>query len=593
MAFLAELKKQKRFVFDLETTGLDPVCASEIVGYAFCWQPGTAYYLPVRGPEEDARLDPAATLGPQADLREPGGREGEPQHQVRPDRAGANGVNLAGRRRRLDDRPLPAPPGAANARPGRSHRDLLGHRNIPISELIGKGKKQITMDTVPTRRVRDYAGEDADAALQLADISSRSWKGGFLRKLYDELEVPLIDVLAEMEFTGIRIDVPFLEKLGTEMATELAGIEKEIHRWPARVQHRLAQATADRAVHELKLPVQKRTGIKNEPSTDQESLERLAALGHELPAQAHRLPAGEQAEEHLRGRPADAGEPKHAAGPHVVQPDGGRDRAAEFERPEPAEHPGPHRAGRAAPQGVHPEGGLEAPHRRLLADRAAAAGPLLRRRDAAAAFAEDIDVHAAVAAEIFKVPEAEVNKQQRAMAKTVNFGVLYGMSAPGAGQPAERSREGGREVHRRSTSPATRRCWSTRSGCWPRRARPGSSARSSAGGGGSTRPRSARTRPTSTAEPGRARGDQHGDSGLGRRPDEAGDARRPPRLKARKRKARMLLTVHDELVFEVPPKEVKPLADLVREEMTGAMKLDVPLKVDVAAGPNWLDVTDV
>jgi DNA polymerase-1 len=55
----------------------------------------------------------------------------------------------------------------------------------------------------------------------------------------------------------------------------------------------------------------------------------------------------------------------------------------------------------------------------------------------------------------------------------------------------------------------------------------------------------------------------------------------------------MLLSVHDELVFEVPPKEVKPLAALVREEMAGAIKLDVPLKVDVAAGPNWLDVTDV
>ena len=58
-------------------------------------------------------------------------------------------------------------------------------------------------------------------------------------------------------------------------------------------------------------------------------------------------------------------------------------------------------------------------------------------------------------------------------------------------------------------------------------------------------------------------------------------------------RARMLLTVHDELVFEAPPEEVKPLAQLVREEMTGAIKLDVPLRVDVAAGPNWLDVEDV
>ena len=65
------------------------------------------------------------------------------------------------------------------------------------------------------------------------------------------------------------------------------------------------------------------------------------------------------------------------------------------------------------------------------------------------------------------------------------------------------------------------------------------------------------------------------------------------RLKAEKLQAKMLLSVHDELVFEVPPKEVQAVADLVREEMTGAMTLTVPLKVDVAAGPNWLDVEDV
>ena len=96
------------------------------------------------------------------------------------------------------------------------------------------------MDRCRPRRSRDYAGEDADAAWRLADdAGTANWRSTRLRKLYDELEVPLIDVLAEMEYTGIRLDVPFLDKLGGEMATQLDGIEKDDPRArrPA-VQHR-------------------------------------------------------------------------------------------------------------------------------------------------------------------------------------------------------------------------------------------------------------------------------------------------------------------------------------------------------------------
>src|SRR4029078_12921865 len=104
------------------------------------------------------------------------------------------------------------------------------------------------------------------------------------RELYDKLEVPLIGVLADMELTGIRVDVPYLEKLGAEMASELAGLEKDIHALAGR-EFRIASLKELQKIlfEELKLPVQKRTGIKNEPSTDQESLDRLAALGHALP----------------------------------------------------------------------------------------------------------------------------------------------------------------------------------------------------------------------------------------------------------------------------------------------------------------------
>src|SRR5262249_49444249 len=105
-----------------------------------------------------------------------------------------------------------------------------------------------------------------------------------LKKLYDELEVPLIEVLAELEFNGIRLDIPLLERLGQEMARQLADIEKEIHTLAGH-SFNIASPKQLRDVlfKEMKLPAQRKTGVKGEASTDQETLERLASLGHPLP----------------------------------------------------------------------------------------------------------------------------------------------------------------------------------------------------------------------------------------------------------------------------------------------------------------------
>src|SRR5947209_15729055 len=142
-------------------------------------------------------------------------------------------------------------------------RTYLGHENISITELIGKGKKQIGMDQVPTAKVKDYAAEDADTAFRLAAILEPELGQQNLRKLYDEVELPLIDVLAELEFNGVRLDVPFLEKLGRVMEVQLAGIEKEIHALAGK-EFNIASLKQLQTVlfTDLKLPVQKRTGVK-------------------------------------------------------------------------------------------------------------------------------------------------------------------------------------------------------------------------------------------------------------------------------------------------------------------------------------------
>src|SRR5207249_8165759 len=113
-----------------------------------------------------------------------------------------------------------------------------------------------------TERVRDYAGEDADTAFRLAAKLEPELEQQGLRKLYDELEIPLIRVLAELEFNGVRLDVPFLEKLSKEMETQLAGIEKEAFAIAGK-EFNLAspKQLGEILFDELKLPVQKRTEI--------------------------------------------------------------------------------------------------------------------------------------------------------------------------------------------------------------------------------------------------------------------------------------------------------------------------------------------
>src|SRR5207248_3338926 len=112
-------------------------------------------------------------------------------------------------------------------------RRYLNHQVIPITDLIGKKSKkqaQLRMDQVPTERVAEYAGEDADVAWRLVRLlEDELSRTPALRKLYDDLEVPLIEVLAEMEYNGIRLDVPLLQGVGQEMGQQLAGIEKEIY----------------------------------------------------------------------------------------------------------------------------------------------------------------------------------------------------------------------------------------------------------------------------------------------------------------------------------------------------------------------------
>ena len=564
------------------------------MGYAFCWAAAEAYYVAVRGPAGANVLDPAETLGALKPVFEDPKIEKVNQN-IKYDELvlRANGVTLAGR---AGD-PMVAHyllhAGERTHNLDELTRKYLQHENVSISQLIGKGKKQLTMDQVPTALVKDYAAEDADTAFRLAEILEPELAPAGLRKLYDELEIPLIEVLAELEFNGVRLDVPFLAKLSKEMEGQLAAIEKETHTLAGRP-FNIASPKQLREVlfDEMKLPVQKRTGTTNEPSTDQESLEKLAALGHALPVKIteHRQVAK------LKGTYVDAL-------PALVNPNTGRLHTSfnqtvaatgrlSSSDPNLQNIPARTEQGKQIRQAFLPKEGW----RLVTADYSQIELRLLAHfADDAhlkAAFAADRDVHTAVAADIFKVAEEHVTAGQRRAAKTVNFGVIYGMSAFGLAVRLAMPRA---DAERFIDAYFARfpRVLAYQDGVLAR-------ARTN-GYVGTILGRRRRFDPAGIREQSlyQNRTTAEREAINMEIQGSAADLMKLAmlavhrRLKTEKMAAKMLLSVHDELVFEAPPAEVPALAAVVREEMTGAMALSVPLKVDVAAGPNWLDVEDV
>jgi DNA polymerase-1 len=598
---LAQLRKQPRFAIDLETTSLVPRDA-QIVGIALSWQAGEAYYLAVRGPEGSRLLDEEKVLAALKPLLEDP-KKAKVNQNIKYDELvlRAHGIHLQG----VTGDPMVADyllhAGERSHNLEELSRRYLDHQVIPITDLIGKkGRKQpqLRMDQVPTERVAEYSGEDADVAWRLAGIlEAQLDKVPELRLLYDELEVPLIEVLAELEYNGIRLDVELLRRVGAEMGEEVAAIEKEIydlagHPFNIGSLPQLRKVLFD----ELKLPVQGRTGVTGEPSTDQETLEKLAALklpGARLPRKIleHRQISK------LKGTYVDAL-------PEMVNARTGRIHASfnqtvastgrlSSSDPNLQNIPVRRQMGQQIRQAFVPEPGWAL----VTADYSQIELRLLAHfcgdEELTRAFAEERDVHTAVAAQIFHVPDAEVTADQRRMAKTVNFGVIYGMSAGGLAQRLEIKKEDAAAFigayfsryprveayqkrlledcrkngyvatilgRRRTFDPTAIRPYSTYQG-------------------------------RNTAEREAINSEIQG---------SAADLIKLAMLAVHRRLrqdgfgARLLLQIHDELVFESPKEELPRLAALLRHEMivppSERLGLKVPLRVDLAAGPNWLDV---
>ena len=587
--FLAMLRRQPRFAFDTETDQLAAVTA-RLVGMSFSWEAGSGYYVPVCGPEGSQILECEKVIAALRPILEDPNIQ-KIGHNIKYDLLVMRYAGIELRGVALDSMV-----GAWLIDPSRLHYgidrlalDLLHFKKVPTTDLLGRGKHQITMDRVELEKISCYAAEDADVAWRLGALVDRKLEEvPALRKLNDELEAPLIDVLAEMERNGIAIDQGILKEQSEVLGSRVELLREQIYSEAGGEFNIDSPKQLSDVLHgRLGLKVIKKTST-GQASTDTEVLDKLAA-SHPVP----RLVQEYRELVKLKNTYLDNL-------PTYVNPKTGRIHAsfnqtgAETGRlscsdPNLQNIPIRTDEGRRIRLAFVPGN----PQKNLLltADYSQIELRVLAHftgeKALVRAFEEDEDIHRAVAAEVFNVPLEQVSRDQRGHAKTINFGIIYGVSAFGLARRIEglSVQAAGeliaaynkrfptiQEFFRKCVNDAQQKGYvETILG----RRRPIPDINS---GVIRLRNMSERMAINSVVQGSAADLIKTAMLNIYRR------------LKKENRPSKMLLQVHDELVFETPEEVVETEATLVREEMQNAMKLTVPLKVEVGWGKNWQQV---
>jgi DNA polymerase-1 len=463
-------------------------------------------------------------------------------------------------------------------------QDFRGFSLPPYNDVVGTGKKRVSFAEIEQTVAGNYAGRQVDSALRLAERFTSDLEAQSLSGLFNDLEMPLVPVLAKMEREGIRIDADFFQEMSERLDRDLTLIREEIHK-VAGEEFNLNSTPQLREIlfEKQGLPVIKRT--KTGPSTDSSVLEELATQGHEIP----RLMIEYRELEKLRSTYVDAL-------PQLVLPRTGRIHTrfnqtvaatGRLSSSDPNLQNIPIRTelGREIRKGFIPAEGYlfygadySQVELRILA-HFSGDEPLV------SAFRDGIDVHKQTASVIFDIPLDEVTADQRGQAKTINFATLYGQG------PFSLARQLG--IGRDEAKAFIEQYFERFSGV--RSYLDEQVAKAHKSGFVETLMGRRRYVPELTAKNWNVR--QFGERVAQNTPIQgtAADMIKKAMLDVSQALAeadtgaRMLLQVHDELLFEVPVGEEEALAELVVAQMEGAMELNVPLVAEGGVGTSWYD----
>ncbi|MEW4488285.1 DNA polymerase I [Thalassoglobus sp. JC818] len=582
--FLKDLQKEDEFCVDLETTSVDPLQA-DIVGWAFCWKAHQSFYLPVDGPPGSATLNADEVLAALKPILEDPTKTIVNQN-IKYDYLVLRrvGVEIAtiGLDSMIGDYLLDA--GARTHKLDEISKKYLHREMIPISDLIGKGKKQLKMFEVDVDAAAEYASEDADVCWQLTEIIGEQLKEENLWGLYWDLERPLIKVLAEMEWNGVRVDVEELKRQSDHLTLRLSQLVEEIHSIAGSNFNIDSPKQLSKVLFEdLKLPVIKKT--KTGLSTDQEVLEKLAHE-HPLPAKLieHRQ-LSKLKGTYLDALPALVNKTTGHIHTSFSQTTAATGRLSSSD-PNLQNIPIRTDEGQMIRKAFVPS---QPGWKLVCLDYSQIELRMLahfcKDEELQRAFRDGEDIHRTVAAQVYGVPVEDVDSSQRRVAKAVNFGVIYGQSAYGlAAALSIPKEEAAQFIDDYFTKYASVQEFMDR-------------VLDECKESGYARTILGRRREISGIRPKR-----WGNLNLPERTavntviqGSAADLIKQAminvfnQLKKQKHSARMLLQIHDELVFEAPAEDVDSLISLARHEMETALDLDVPLVIDCKQGDNWLD----
>jgi DNA polymerase-1 len=586
LALLEDLRKAPSFSIDLETTSPYPMWA-DLVGISLSYAPHQAFYIPL------AHRHPGATR----QLPLPWGLE-----QLKPiledkevKKVGQNikyewivlkryGIHLQGIHGDTMIASYLLNPTKHNHNLSEIAQEYLDRSVTSYKEVVGSGTKAVTFDQIELEKARDYSCEHADVTLQLSHLLFPKLKEGGFKDLFDQVEMPLVMVLAKTELNGVKIDLDLLQGYSKEIETQLQQRMGQIYRLAGEVFNiNSSQQLGKILFDKLKLPVVKKT--KTGTSTDVEVLTKLS-LQHDLPLEI----LGYRNLTKLKSTYIDAL-------PKLIHPKTGRVHTSynqtvtatgRLSSSDPNLQNIPIRAeeGSRIRQAFIPEKGWSIVSADYSQIELRILAHLSQDETLIKAFQNDEDIHARTASEIFGVPIEKVTPPMRREAKVINFGIIYGMSAYGLSQQLR-------------TEPKIAQAYINEY---------------------FKKYTGVQTYIEKSLEEARQKGyvitllhrrrylpDLHSPTVAIRQATERMAINTPlqgtaadiikvamihiqNQIEELSLSTKMIMQVHDELVFEVPEEELQNAIPMIQNEMETVMDLSVPLRVSIHSGKNWAEV---
>ena len=581
--FLQNLMNQTSVCFDTETTGIDALNA-ELVGMSFSWEKGKAFYVPVSENQDEAKTL-VEKFKPffESETIEKIGQNVKYDLKV----LSKYGIQIKGK---LFDTMI----AHYLINPDMRHNmDVLSETYLKyspksIETLIGKkGKGQQSMRDVALEDIKEYAAEDADITLQLKEVFSPILDKAETKKLFEEIEIPLIPVLAAMEMEGINLDEDFLKKMSVEMAKESSALEQKIYE-TAEEKFNLAspKQLGDILFEKLKIGGAKQKKTKTGQYATGEEI--LSYLANDNPIVKDILEWRQMVKlqsTYIDALPNQVDKKTQRVHTDYMQTVAATGRLSS-NNPNLQNIPIRTERGRLIRKAFIAR---DENYTLISADysqielRIIAA--LSGEENMIKAFQNNEDIHKSTAAKVFNVPLEEVTKEQRSNAKTVNFGIIYGVSAFGLSNQTSLSR---------SESAALIDAYYK---TYPKLKSYMSEQVDFARENGYVQTVLGRRRYLKDINSANAivRGAAERNAVNAPIQGSAADIIKIAMINIYKKlssenwKSKMLLQVHDELVFDVHNSELEKIQPMIKHKMENAFKMAVPLEVEIGLGKDWLE----